>query len=69
MVPLAKVLTIKSTLAPPAVVRVNGRRAVIVTAAPADGKTPAEAAALCVKLARKGLPRGYRVLDLTGTPR
>jgi multidrug efflux pump subunit AcrB len=69
MVSLEKVLTIRKTLAPPAVVRVNGRRAVIVTAAPADGKTPAEAAVLCVKLAQKVLPRGYHVKDLTGTPR
>jgi multidrug efflux pump subunit AcrB len=68
MVPLVKLLTIKKTLAPPAIVRVNGRRAVIVTAAPAAGKTPAEAAALCVKLAQKVLPRGYHVKDLTGTP-
>jgi multidrug efflux pump subunit AcrB len=69
MVPLEKLITIRKALAPPAVVRVNGRRAVIVTAAPSDGKTPAEAAALCVKLAQKVLPRGYRVKDLTGTER
>ena len=60
---------IKKTLAPPAIVRVNGRRAVIVTTAPAAGKTPAEAAAQCVKLAEKVLPRGYRVKDLTGPNR
>ena len=69
MVPLEKLLTIRKALAPPALVRVNGRRAVIITAAPADGKTPAAAAALCVKLAQKILPRGCHVKDLTGTPR
>jgi multidrug efflux pump subunit AcrB len=69
IVPLVKFTTIKKTLAPPAIVRVNGRRAVIVTAAPAAGKTPAEAAAQCVKLAEKALPRGYRVKDLTGPTR
>jgi multidrug efflux pump subunit AcrB len=69
MVPLEKLLTIRKALAPPALVRVNGRRAVIVTAAPSDGKTPTEAAALCVKLAQKILPKGYHVKDLTGTPR
>ena len=69
MVPLEKLLTIKKALAPPALVRVNGRRAIIVTAAPADGKTPAAVAALCVKLAQKILPRQYHVKDLTGTPR
>jgi multidrug efflux pump subunit AcrB len=69
MVPLEKVLTIKKALAPPAVVRVNGLRAVVVTAAPAAGKTPAETAARCVKLAQDVLPRGYRVKDLTGPPR
>jgi multidrug efflux pump subunit AcrB len=69
MVPLETLLTIKKTLAPPALVRVNGHRAVIVTAAAADGKTPAEAAALCVKLAQKLLPKGYHVKDLTSTSR
>ncbi|HEY7159286.1 MAG TPA: efflux RND transporter permease subunit [Gemmataceae bacterium] len=69
MVPLEKMLTVRKTPAPPAVVRVNGYRAIIFTAAPADGKTPAEVAALCVKLAKEVLPRGYRVKDLTGPPR
>jgi multidrug efflux pump subunit AcrB len=69
MVSLEKVLTVRKTTAAPAVVRVNGSRAIIFTAAPAAGKTPAEAAALCVKLAREGLPRGYRVKDLTDPPR
>jgi multidrug efflux pump subunit AcrB len=69
MVPLEKLLTIKKSVAPPAIVRVIGRRAFILTAAPAAGKTPAEAAALCVKLAQQVLPRGYHVKDLTGTPR
>jgi multidrug efflux pump subunit AcrB len=69
MVPLAKFTTLKKTLAPPAIVRVNGRRAVIITAAPAAGKTPAEAAALCVKLSQEVLPKGCRVKDLTGPPR
>ncbi|QEL20758.1 efflux RND transporter permease subunit [Limnoglobus roseus] len=65
MVPLTKFTTLKKTLAPPAIVRVNGRRAVIVTAAPAAGQTPAEIAALCLKLAPEVLPKGYRVKDLT----
>jgi len=69
MVPLKELIKIQKALAPSAVVRVNLYRAVIVTAAPADGKTPAEAAALCVKLAQKVLPKGYHVKDLTGTPR
>ncbi|HZV03553.1 MAG TPA: efflux RND transporter permease subunit [Gemmataceae bacterium] len=69
MVPLEKLIKIRKAVAPSAVVRVNGRRAVIVTAAPADGKTPAEAAALCVKLAQKVLPKGFHVKDLTGPPR
>jgi|GEM_PF-4915972 len=68
MVPLVKFTTIKKALAPPAIVRVNGRRAFIITAAPGNGKTPAEAAALCVKLAQEVMPRGYRVKDLTDTP-
>lgn len=65
MVSLEKLFTIRKAVAPPAVVRVNGYRAVIITAAPAAGQTPAEAAARCVKLAREGLPRGYRATDLT----
>ena len=69
LVPLATLIKFRKTLVPSAVVRVNGQRAVIVTAAPAAGKTPAEAAALCVKLAQEVLPRGYRVKDLTGPPR
>jgi multidrug efflux pump subunit AcrB len=69
MVPLTKFATIKKTLAPPTIVRVNGRRAVIVTAAPAAGKTPAETATRCVKLAQECLPRGYRVKDLTDPAR
>jgi multidrug efflux pump subunit AcrB len=69
MVPLTKFATIKKTLAPPTIVRVNGRRAVIVTAAPAAGKTPAETAARCVKLAQEVLPKGHRVKDLTDPAR
>jgi multidrug efflux pump subunit AcrB len=69
MVPLDKLLKIQKALAPSAVVRVNGYRAVIVTAAPAAGKTPAEATARCIKLAQEVLPRGNRVKDLTGSPK
>ena len=68
MVPLDKMLTVRKTPAPPAVVRVNGYRAIIFTAAPAADKTSAGVAALCVKLAEEVLPRGYRVKDLTGPP-
>jgi multidrug efflux pump subunit AcrB len=64
MVPLAAIAKARKTQAAPAVVRVNGYRAVVVTAAPAAGKTPAEAAARCLKLAQEILPRGYRVKDL-----
>jgi multidrug efflux pump subunit AcrB len=66
MVPLSALMKVRKTSGPTAVVRVNGYRAVIVTAAPAGGKTPAEAAARCMKLAEEVLPRGYRVRDLTG---
>lgn len=69
MVLLGSVITVRKAPAPTAVVRVNGYRAIVVTAAPAAGKTPAEAAARCVELAREVLPRGYRVKDLTGQPR
>lgn len=69
MVPLSVLAAARKTQAPAAVVRVNGYRAIIITAAPAGGKTPAEVAAQCVKQARKGLPKGYRVTDLTGLPR
>ena len=65
MVPLVKFTTIKKALAPPAIVRVNGRRAVIITAASGASKSSAGTAALCVKLAQEVLPKGYRVKDLT----
>lgn len=68
-VPLEKVLKARKALAPPAVVRVNGHQAVVITADPPAGKTSAEAVARCVKLARESLPRGYYVKDLTGSPR
>jgi multidrug efflux pump subunit AcrB len=69
LIPLERVLTVRKALAPPALVRVNGHRAVIVTAAPSAGKTPAESATQCVKLTQEVLPRGYRVKDLTGAQR
>ncbi|MCE9565904.1 MAG: efflux RND transporter permease subunit [Planctomycetes bacterium] len=65
MVPLENVITVRKALAPPAVVRVNGYRAVVITAAPAAGRTPAEVAAQCVKLVQEVLPKGYRLKDLT----
>ncbi len=65
---LAKVLKTRKVLAPLTVVRVNGYRAVVITANPPAGQTPAETAALCVKLAREVLPRGYSVKDLTEPP-
>jgi multidrug efflux pump subunit AcrB len=66
MVPLVAVVKIRRAQSPAEVFRVNGYRAAIITAAPAGGKTPAEAAARCVKLAQEILPKGYRVMDLTG---
>jgi multidrug efflux pump subunit AcrB len=69
MVPFEKLLTIRKTVVPSAVVRVEGRRAVIVTAAPAAGKTPLEASVVCGKLVLKVLPKGYDVKFLTRLPR
>ncbi|OWK34884.1 efflux RND transporter permease subunit [Fimbriiglobus ruber] len=69
LVTFGKILKVRKALASPSVVRVNGYQAVVITAAPAAGKTPAEAAARCVKLAQEVVPRGYRVTDLTGLPR
>lgn len=69
MVSLDKMLTIRKNLASPAVVRVNGFRAVIFTATPEGGKTAEEVAARCVKLAQEGLPKGYRIKDLTSSSR
>jgi multidrug efflux pump subunit AcrB len=66
MVPLSELIKIRRSSGPTAVVRVNGSRAIIITAAPAAGKTPAEAAAKSAKLAQEVLPRGYRVKNLTG---
>lgn len=66
MVVLETVVKARKVDGPAAVVRVNGYRATIITAAPAAGQTPGEAAARCVKLAEKVLPKGYRVKDLTG---
>jgi multidrug efflux pump subunit AcrB len=63
MVFLSALVKIQKSSGPTAVVRVNGYRAIIITAAPAAGETPAAAAARCVKLAREVLPRGYRVHD------
>jgi multidrug efflux pump subunit AcrB len=69
MIPLEKVLAFRKAAALPAVVRVNGYRAIVFTASPAAGKTPAEAAALCVKSANEVLPKGYRMRDLTDPTR
>ncbi len=66
MVTLGALMKIRKSSGPTAVVRVNGYRTIIITAAPASGKTPAEVAARCVKLAQEVLPRGYRAMDLTG---
>jgi multidrug efflux pump subunit AcrB len=65
MILLDKLIKIRKSSRPAAVVRVNGYRAVIITAAPAADKTPAEVAARCIKLAQEVLPRGYRAMDLT----
>jgi multidrug efflux pump subunit AcrB len=66
MVVLGALIKIRKTSAPMAIVRVNGYRAIIITAASASGRTPADVAAKCVKLAQEVLPRGYRMMDLTG---
>ena len=66
MVTLDKLIKFRKSVGPTALMRVNGYRAIIITAAPTSGKTPAEAAARCVKLAQEVLPRGYRVKNLTG---
>lgn len=66
MVPLSELIKFRKSFGPAAVVRVNGYRAIVITATPAAGKTPAEAAAKSAKLAQEVLPRGYRVKNLTG---
>lgn len=66
MVALETVIKARKVDGPAAVVRVNGYRATIITAAPAAGQTPVEAAARCIKMAERVLPKGYRVKDLTG---
>ncbi len=68
MVPLSALIKFREASGPTAVVRVNGYRAIIVTAAPATGKTPAEATERCLKLARETLPWQYLGQSLTGTP-
>ncbi len=63
---LASLIKFRKSSGPTTVVRVNGYRAIIITAARTSGKTPAEVAAKCVKLAQEVLPRGYHATNLTG---
>jgi len=65
MIPLKMVSTIRVVNAPATVVRVDGHRSLVITAAPTSGKSSAQVAAKCVKLAQDVLPPGYRVINLT----
>ncbi|MDB5341686.1 MAG: efflux system, inner rane transporter CmeB [Schlesneria sp.] len=66
MLPLDTLIKIRQSSAPAAVIRINGQRSIVITAASASGKSSNQVAAKCVKLAREVLPQGYRAIDLTG---
>lgn len=66
MISLDKLIRVRKSTEPTAMVRINGYRAIIVNAAPRSGKSPAEIAARCVRLAEEALPREYRAMNLTG---
>ncbi|MDB5314096.1 MAG: hypothetical protein JWO38_8298 [Gemmataceae bacterium] len=65
MVPLNTIAEFRMISAESVVTRVNLYPALILTANPADGTTPAHAAARCLELAGKELPKGYRAENLT----
>jgi multidrug efflux pump subunit AcrB len=68
---LGTVMTVRYDMAPSAALRVDLHPAVRITAAVPPGKSVAEVAAACVKLAEaEVLGKGFRVIDLTaGKPR
>jgi multidrug efflux pump subunit AcrB len=65
MLPLGTLIKIRQSSAPAAVIRINGLRSIVITAASASGKPSSQIAAKCVKLAREVLPQCYRAKDLT----
>lgn len=65
MVPFDKLVKVRESNAPTSILGVDGHRSIVITAAPASGKTSAQVAAKCLELAQKALPKGYRAIDLT----
>ncbi len=67
MVPLGAVVEFKEGTAPPAVVRVNLKLALCLTAAVPPVKSVAEVVAACRKVAEAEAPKGGTVVDLSAT--
>lgn len=67
LISLDKLIKLRRAVEPTTIVRVNGYRTIIITAAPAPGRSTAQAAAKFAKLAQEALSEGYRAMNLTGT--